>query len=110
MSELPSANTLANSLATLHRVSLAPHALKAVRFELHSSISRDSHVPLPLNYPEGFQGCVLDGRDVGTVLCPNAEVKLLLTASAEVRARRRLAELISRGMVQAEAQTSTYRG
>ena len=46
------------------------------------------------------------------MLCPNADVKLFLTASAEVRARRRLAELVSRGMVQAgdvEAQESTYR-
>lgn len=59
----------------------------------------------------GFQGSVLDGRDVGTVLCPNAQVKLFLTASAEVRARRRLAELVSRGMVQSgdlEAQERTY--
>ena len=54
---------------------------------------------------------MLDGRDVGTVLCPNAQVKLFLTASAEVRARRRLAELVSRGMVQSgdlEAQERTY--
>ncbi len=49
--------------------------------------------------PEGFQGAVLDGRDVGTVLCPKADVKLYLTASAEVRAERRLKELIGRGMV-----------
>ena len=45
------------------------------------------------------------------MLCPNADVKLFLTASAEVRARRRLAELVSRGMVQAgdvEAQESMY--
>lgn len=38
-------------------------------------------------------GAVLDGRDIGTVVCPDASVKLYVTASAEVRARRRLAEI-----------------
>lgn len=38
-------------------------------------------------------GAVLDGRDIGTVICPEAEVKLFVTASAEVRARRRWLEL-----------------
>lgn len=38
-------------------------------------------------------GAVLDGRDIGTVICPEAAVKLYVTASAEVRAQRRFAEL-----------------
>ncbi|MEH7829483.1 (d)CMP kinase [Gemmobacter denitrificans] len=38
-------------------------------------------------------GAVLDGRDIGTVICPEAEVKLYVTASAEVRAQRRWLEL-----------------
>ena len=38
-------------------------------------------------------GAVLDGRDIGTVICPDADVKLFVTASAQVRARRRYAEL-----------------
>jgi CMP/dCMP kinase len=38
-------------------------------------------------------GAVLDGRDIGTVVCPEAEVKLFITASPEVRARRRQVEL-----------------
>jgi cytidylate kinase len=38
-------------------------------------------------------GAVLDGRDIGTVVCPDAHAKLFITASAEVRARRRQAEL-----------------
>ena len=42
-------------------------------------------------------GAVLDGRDIGTVVCPDADVKLFITASPEVRARRRLAELKSYG-------------
>jgi len=38
-------------------------------------------------------GAVLDGRDIGTVICPDAEVKLFVTASPEVRAKRRWLEL-----------------
>jgi cytidylate kinase len=38
-------------------------------------------------------GAVLDGRDIGTVICPEAEVKLFVTASADIRAARRFAEL-----------------
>ncbi|MCK0150750.1 (d)CMP kinase [Marivita sp. S6314] len=42
-------------------------------------------------------GAVLDGRDIGTVICPQAEVKLFVTASADIRAQRRFAELQERG-------------
>ncbi|MFW8594283.1 (d)CMP kinase [Cribrihabitans neustonicus] len=44
-------------------------------------------------------GAVLDGRDIGTVICPYAQVKLFVTASAEVRAKRRHAELSEAGRV-----------
>lgn len=43
-------------------------------------------------------GAVLDGRDIGTVICPDADVKLFVTASAECRAARRLQELSDRGL------------
>ena len=43
-------------------------------------------------------GAVLDGRDIGTVIAPDATAKLFVTASPEVRARRRVAELLKRGM------------
>lgn len=43
-------------------------------------------------------GAVLDGRDIGTVIAPHAEVKLFITASAEVRARRRFEEMLARGL------------
>jgi cytidylate kinase len=43
-------------------------------------------------------GAVLDGRDIGTVIAPDAQVKLFVTASQEVRAERRLRELEGRGM------------
>ena len=42
-------------------------------------------------------GAVLDGRDIGTVICPEAEVKLFVTASPEVRAERRFLELTAAG-------------
>jgi CMP/dCMP kinase len=43
------------------------------------------------------EGAVLDGRDIGTVVCPEADVKLYVTASAEVRAARRCRERLDRG-------------
>jgi len=49
-------------------------------------------------------GAVLDGRDIGTVICPEAEVKLYVTASAEVRAERRFLELDAKGMDVTRAQ------
>lgn len=44
-------------------------------------------------------GAVLDGRDIGTVICPQAEVKLFVTARAEIRAARRYEELKAKGGV-----------
>ncbi len=47
--------------------------------------------------PPGGKGSVLDGRDIGTVVCPDAPAKLFITASAEVRAERRVKELRGAG-------------
>lgn len=44
------------------------------------------------------KGIVMDGRDIGTVVFPNAELKIFVTASAEVRAQRRYDELKAKGM------------
>lgn len=49
-------------------------------------------------------GAVLDGRDIGTVICPQAEAKLFVTASAEVRADRRFAELSAAGSSTSRAE------
>jgi CMP/dCMP kinase len=43
-------------------------------------------------------GALLDGRDIGTVIAPHADVKLFVTAPAEVRARRRHSEMVSHGI------------
>lgn len=47
--------------------------------------------------PAGLKGAVLDGRDIGTVVCPEADAKLFITASLEARARRRYKELQAAG-------------
>ncbi len=48
-------------------------------------------------------GAVLDGRDIGTVICPNAEVKIFVVADPKVRARRRTLEALARGEAADEA-------
>ncbi|KAF8071020.1 cmk [Scenedesmus sp. PABB004] len=67
-------------------------ALPAVRGALLTAQRRFAAEP-----PGGLPGAVLDGRDVGTVICPDAPVKLYVTADVGVRASRRLAELHGRG-------------
>jgi cytidylate kinase len=53
--------------------------------------------------PAPARGAVLDGRDIGTVVCPDATVKLYVTASVETRAARRAKELRDRGVESIEA-------
>jgi cytidylate kinase len=50
------------------------------------------------SFAASSDGAVLDGRDIGTVIAPDAGAKLFVTASAEVRAQRRVRELLERGM------------
>ena len=61
-----------------------------------------------LGYQRAFAkappGAVLEGRDIGTVVCPDAPIKIYLEASAEVRAARRLNELRSRGVESIESR------
>ena len=61
------------------------HALLAVQRNFAA------HPPVPA------RGAVLDGRDIGTVICPDADLKLFVTASTEARARRRVKELREQG-------------
>jgi len=58
---------------------------------------RDALLAFQRQFAEQEPGAVLDGRDIGTVVCPHADVKLFITASAEERARRRHREVLSRG-------------
>lgn len=48
-------------------------------------------------FAENGRGAVLDGRDIGTVVCPQAQLKLYVVAAAEIRAERRLQEMLARG-------------
>jgi cytidylate kinase len=61
-----------------------------------------------LDYQRHFarqeSGAVLDGRDIGTVICPDADVKLFVTASPEMRAMRRYRELRQAGHTMSEAE------
>ncbi len=60
-------------------------AVRAFLLETQKDIARKNSV-------------IMDGRDIGTVILPEAQVKIFLTASNEVRARRRVAELLEKGM------------
>ncbi|WP_417671574.1 (d)CMP kinase [Roseibium sp.] len=58
---------------------------------------REELVRLQKEFAAAPPGAVLDGRDIGTVVCPDATVKLFVTASPEARARRRTDEMLSKG-------------
>lgn len=58
---------------------------------------REALINFQTSFAQQDRGTVLDGRDIGTVICPNADVKLFVTASAERRAERRHKELLARG-------------
>ncbi|MBR4452415.1 MAG: (d)CMP kinase [Clostridia bacterium] len=59
-------------------------AVRAFLFDLQRDIARNN-------------SCIMDGRDIGTVVLPDAQVKIFLTASPEIRAKRRYDELIAKG-------------
>ena len=58
---------------------------------------RDALLAFQRQFAEQPPGAVLDGRDIGTVVCPRADVKLFITAAPEERARRRHQEVLGRG-------------
>jgi cytidylate kinase len=80
--------------------------------EVGQAASRVAVLPEVREALVGFQrafarregGAVLDGRDIGTVICPEAEVKLYVVASDERRAERRFRELAARGVATTEAE------
>ncbi|MGJ8586672.1 MAG: (d)CMP kinase [Yoonia sp.] len=58
---------------------------------------REALVVFQRSFAARAGGAVLDGRDIGTVICPDADVKLFVTASPECRAERRFQELVGKG-------------
>lgn len=85
-------------LAKMDRTVLSAHAIgeAASKIAVHPEVRR-----ILVEKQRGFAmappGAVLDGRDIGTVVCPDADVKLYVTATAQVRAQRRLGEIEARG-------------
>ena len=69
----------------------------ASKISSYASI-RDALLERQRDFAAQEGGAELDGRDIGTVVAPEADVKLFVTASAEVRAQRRVRELLERGM------------
>lgn len=70
----------------------------AVRAELLDMQRNFSKVPPPLPGGAPARGAILDGRDIGTVICPDAPVKFFISATTEIRAERRWKELQSQGI------------
>jgi cytidylate kinase len=85
-------------LSGLDRSVLARHEIgeAASKVAVMPSVRR-ALVEAQRNFASREPGTVLDGRDIGTVVCPQAQVKLYVTASADVRARRRYEEIIGGG-------------
>ncbi|MEP2705634.1 MAG: (d)CMP kinase [Roseibium sp.] len=86
-------------LAQMDKSILSAHEIgdAASRIAVLSGLRKEL-VELQRRFADTPPGAVLDGRDIGTVVCPNATVKLFVTASAEARARRRTVEMISKGV------------
>ena len=71
-------------------------AVAASKIAVHGQV-RAALLDFQRDFARSKPGAVLDGRDIGTVICPDAEVKLYIDAAPETRARRRHAELTAYG-------------
>ena len=71
--------------------------------EVARNVSAVATLPFVRNFVDeqlhrlGAKGCVMDGRDIGTAVFPNADLKIFMTADAEIRARRRLRQMEEAG-------------
>jgi len=94
---------MAQLAASLDLSSLDPEALRAG--PVGEAASRAAEIPevrqalieLQRDFARQEGGAVLDGRDIGTVIAPDAQVKIFVTASPQTRAERRYRELVGRG-------------
>lgn len=98
LSDETAAVKAANSidLSTLDRAILSAHTIgdAASQISVLASV-RAALLDVQRNFANTPPGAVLDGRDIGTNVCPNADVKIYVTASAETRAQRRHLEDIA---------------
>ena len=69
---------------------------------------REALVSFQRQFAADPPGAVLDGRDIGTVICPHADVKIFVVADPQVRARRRTLEARARGEAADEARAGGY--
>jgi cytidylate kinase len=83
--------TFADPVLKSHQVGTAASVVSAI------PAVRTALVEFQRNFAAAPPGAVLDGRDIGTVICPDAEVKIFVVADPKVRARRRTLEARSRG-------------
>src|SRR5688572_17952651 len=101
--DLDDAVASARAAAALDATTLGDAALRTTAIgEAASVVAKHPAVRAALlDFQRGFAqtppGAVLDGRDIGTVICPDADVKIFVTADVEVRARRRFEEYVRRG-------------
>jgi cytidylate kinase len=73
----------------------------ASRVSVHENVRSqllDFQRQFALNPPSPYEGAILDGRDIGTTIMPDAKYKIFLTASTEARVQRRVLDLQQRGM------------
>ncbi|MEP9351813.1 d(CMP) kinase [Xanthobacter sp. KR7-225] len=89
--------------ARLDVAAIDPEALRSAAMGEAASVVaarpgvRAALLDLQRRFAAQERGAVLDGRDIGTVICPDADVKLFVTAAPQVRAERRFKELAGRG-------------
>jgi CMP/dCMP kinase len=101
--DLTDASAAATAASRLDVTTLGDPALRSPGLgEAASIVARHADVRAVLlryqrDFARGEPGAVIDGRDIGTVICPDADVKLFVTATPEERARRRFLELAQNG-------------
>jgi cytidylate kinase len=90
---------LAEGVAAAASVVAAIPQVRAALLAFQRDFAANPPAPSQGVVPSGAvpRGAILDGRDIGTVVCPDAAVKLFITASPEARAKRRVRELRGRG-------------
>ena len=93
-----SAGDLASPMVRMAEVARAASEVAALP-EVRAALRK-----LQRDFAQRKGGAILDGRDIGTVICPDAAIKLFITASAQVRAQRRLQELRAMGAQVSPAQ------
>ncbi|MEG8099450.1 (d)CMP kinase [Candidatus Liberibacter brunswickensis] len=85
-------------LSDLDKKQLSFHVIANAASQIASFSSvRNALINIQRSFSHKNPGAILDGRDIGTIVCPNANIKFYVTASLEVRAWRRYNEMVSNG-------------